>query len=81
MHLIAELSALPIADAYQAGYIFGRLLVFALIIVAIVYFVRRARRPSGQGPAQSPPGWHPDPHGQARLRWWDGSQWTQHTQD
>ena len=24
-------------------------------------------------------GWHPDPHGQARLRWWDGSQWTDHT--
>src|SRR3954468_13357457 len=21
-------------------------------------------------------GWHPDPHGQARLRYWDGSQWT-----
>jgi uncharacterized RDD family membrane protein YckC len=24
-------------------------------------------------------GWHPDPHGQARLRYWDGSQWTAHT--
>jgi uncharacterized RDD family membrane protein YckC len=24
-------------------------------------------------------GWHPDPRGQARLRWWDGSQWTEHT--
>jgi uncharacterized RDD family membrane protein YckC len=24
-------------------------------------------------------GGHPDPHGQARLRWWDGSQWTDHT--
>jgi uncharacterized RDD family membrane protein YckC len=24
-------------------------------------------------------GWHPDPHGQARLRYWDGSQWTDHT--
>jgi hypothetical protein len=31
-----------------------------------------------QGP---PAGWHPDPSapGQA-LRWWDGSQWTAHTQ-
>ena len=24
-------------------------------------------------------GWHPDPRGEARLRWWDGSQWTEHT--
>jgi len=24
-------------------------------------------------------GWHPDPRGEARLRWWDGSQWTDHT--
>ena len=24
-------------------------------------------------------GWHPDPHGQARLRYWDGSKWTEHT--
>jgi uncharacterized RDD family membrane protein YckC len=26
-------------------------------------------------------GWHPDPHGQARLRWWDGSRWTEHTSE
>ena len=26
-----------------------------------------------------PPDWYPDPHGQARLRYWDGSGWTQHT--
>lgn len=25
-----------------------------------------------------PPGWHPDPHGQAALRWWDGLRWTEH---
>jgi uncharacterized RDD family membrane protein YckC len=24
-------------------------------------------------------GWHPDPRGEARLRYWDGSQWTEHT--
>jgi Protein of unknown function (DUF2510) len=25
-----------------------------------------------------PPGWHPDPSGQHRLRWWDGTRWTEH---
>jgi uncharacterized RDD family membrane protein YckC len=23
--------------------------------------------------------WYPDPHGQARLRYWDGNRWTDHT--
>jgi len=32
-----------------------------------------------QASAGSGAGWHPDPHGQARLRYWDGSQWTEHT--
>ena len=30
-------------------------------------------------PQSPPPDWYPDPHGQARLRWWDGSQWTDQT--
>ena len=25
------------------------------------------------------PGWFPDPKGEARLRWWDGQQWTDNT--
>ena len=29
----------------------------------------------------SPAAWHPDPHGQHRLRYWDGSMWTEHTWD
>lgn len=28
-----------------------------------------------------PPGWHADPYGERRLRWWDGQQWTGHTAD
>ena len=29
--------------------------------------------------ALPPPGWHPDPWGQAAQRYWDGASWTQHT--
>ena len=31
----------------------------------------------GNGAAAA--GWYDDPQGQARLRWWDGSNWTEHT--
>jgi len=27
------------------------------------------------------PGWYSDPQGQKRLRYWDGSSWTEHTSD
>jgi serine/threonine protein kinase len=30
-------------------------------------------------PPVAPPGWHADPWGKARLRWWDGQRWTHHT--
>ncbi len=28
-----------------------------------------------------PAGWHPDPAGSPRSRWWDGTQWTEHFQE
>jgi Protein of unknown function (DUF2510) len=32
-----------------------------------------------RAPALPPPGWHPDPWGQAAQRYWDGAAWTHHT--
>jgi hypothetical protein len=36
-------------------------------------------QPVQQQPVATPAGWHPDPYGQARLRYWDGTRWTEHT--
>lgn len=32
----------------------------------------------GTPPGYPPPGWHPDPAGHNRWRWWDGQRWTDH---
>jgi Protein of unknown function (DUF2510) len=32
------------------------------------------------GMPATPPGWYPDPQGAPISRWWDGAQWTEHTQ-
>jgi hypothetical protein len=37
-----------------------------------------AAQPAGGG---QPADWYPDPRGEKRLRYWDGSQWTDHTAD
>ncbi|HWH44387.1 MAG TPA: DUF4282 domain-containing protein [Thermoleophilaceae bacterium] len=40
-----------------------------------------ASAPPSAGGQPGEPGWHPDPQGKARLRYWDGSAWTEHTSD
>jgi hypothetical protein len=45
-----------------------------------------AAAPPPAAPADAPPpggaaDWYPDPRGEKRLRYWDGSQWTHHTAD
>ena len=42
-------------------------------------FAAQGGQPAAGGPAAAD--WYPDPHGQKRLRYWDGTAWTDHTAD
>jgi hypothetical protein len=66
----------------------GGLVALIGLVLLIVGFVRGrhpvrvAVTPSGSAAPTvvpsvvTPPGWFADPKGEARLRWWDGQQWT-----
>ena len=78
---------------YVLGVILA-LLIPGLIVAGIIWLIVRTVRkrsapsappPGGWGAAPPPAGqqpadWYPDPWGHARLRWWDGGRWTDHTQ-
>ncbi|MGH2712105.1 MAG: DUF2510 domain-containing protein [Actinomycetota bacterium] len=55
--------------------------------VAAAVVVRRRRKALVTVPSQDaspgaiPADWYPDPSGEARLRYWDGAAWTDHTSD
>jgi hypothetical protein len=53
----------------------GWLIAIGFGAVAVVALLRRAT-PVAQA---MPPGWFPDPSGQASQRYWDGTTWTDHT--
>jgi hypothetical protein len=57
------------------------LVVLVGLVLLIVFAVRNNRIPryATLAPAITPPGWYSDPAGQARLRWWDGNRWTDHS--
>lgn len=59
------------------GLLFGGPLVGGVAI--LVTALRRHRGRPATAPAGPVAGWHPDPWGQSRLRWWDGARWTEHT--
>lgn len=39
----------------------------------------QSQQPRQAQPTAPPPGWHPDPSDPNKLRWWDGSRWTENT--
>ena len=83
-----------LSQATTAVVVVGELLVVGLWITSgIFWLVDRNNPPAGRGPRPAtvgaigparagwyapPPGWHPDPAGTNRWRWWDGQRWTEH---
>ena len=58
----------------------GGLTFVAGIVMLVVGIVRRGRAGNAYAFAvpQTPAGWYGDPHGSGRLRYWDGTRWTEH---
>lgn len=59
----------PTAGTATIYFIFGALIPIVGIVFAVLM------KPTPQ-PMPPPPGWYPDPWGQAAYRWFDGCQWT-----
>jgi hypothetical protein len=60
----------------------GGVLIAAGVILLIVGYVRRNRadhlRLSHRSASPTPAGWYLDPSQSGRLRWWEGTRWTDH---
>ena len=68
---------------YEAmGELVGKALVLALIVAGIVAIVRHNARvsKSAQAGALAAAAWYPDPDFPDYVRYWDGTQWTDHRQ-
>jgi hypothetical protein len=59
----------------------GGIALCAGVVLLIVGSVRRGRARNALAyAAATSPGWHPDPWGSGRWRYWDGYRWTEHVQ-
>jgi len=83
----AVLIARPLTDTIASVLVWfalsgvGGLILITGIVLLIVGSVRRNRARSAFAyAAPVPPGWHPDPAGSGRWRYWDGYRWTEHVQ-
>lgn len=74
-------------DACRDGEALGLFAAFVLILfvwtlgmvlLGVAWRVSSPTKPSAPVVSE---GWHPDPRGEHRLRWWDGRQWTAHVSD
>ncbi|MEV6429475.1 DUF2510 domain-containing protein [Nocardia sp. NPDC051463] len=56
------------------------ILLVVLAIVVVIVKSRSSARAGYQPPTTIAPGWYPDHANPAVVRWFDGYQWTNHTQ-